>query len=100
VERFGQTCSVSNVCQLFQEQTRKDVKQMSRHLSVFDESTLVAEPVPPGLATSGSAQLLDKLAAYSHIKMWIIVAPEYCKRSSSTSEAINIVELWYVLTTS
>jgi len=26
---------------------------MSQHFSAFDESTLVAEPVPPGLAISG-----------------------------------------------
>jgi len=29
------------------------LQKMSRHLSVFDESTLVAEPVPPGFTTSG-----------------------------------------------
>ena len=54
VEQPRQTCSVSNVCQLFQEQITKDAKQGRVDiLSAFDESTLVAEPVLPGLATSG-----------------------------------------------
>jgi len=57
VEQSGQTCSVSNVCQLFQEQTTKDAQQgwveSVDILSAFDESTLVAKPVPHGLATSG-----------------------------------------------
>jgi len=49
VEQSGQTRSVSNVCQLFQEQTTKDAQQGRVDIvSAIDKSTLVAEPVPPG----------------------------------------------------
>jgi len=60
VEQSGQTCSVSNVCQLFQEQTTKDAQQGWVHiLSAFWRIDPSGRASPPRLATSG------KLYAYS-----------------------------------